>query len=129
METEAKIKVDQYNYQQAKKILQHIGLDYSQAINLFNEMIIFQKGLPFEYKYPNAETLKAMEEARNMDGDFISIDELSKAQYAFRAGDLSANRPSGNNNYAFGLCPKGASSRSPGLDSQRLAYPGSIERK
>ena len=78
METEAKIKVDQYNYQQAKKILQHIGLDYSQAINLFNEMIIFQKGLPFEYKYPNEETLKAMEEARNMDGDFISLDESSK---------------------------------------------------
>jgi antitoxin component of RelBE/YafQ-DinJ toxin-antitoxin module len=41
-------------------------------------MIVFNKGLPFEIKIPNDETLQAMEEARNLDGDFVTLDEFKK---------------------------------------------------
>ncbi len=45
---------------------------------MFNSMIVFNKGLPFEIKIPNDETLQAMEEARNLEGDFVALDEFKK---------------------------------------------------
>ena len=78
MKTQTTIRVDQNNYTQAKAILKYLGLSYSQAINMFNSMIVFTRGLPFEIKIPNDETLQAMEEAKRLDGDFITIDEFKK---------------------------------------------------
>ena len=63
---------------QAKEILKYLGLTYSQAINVFNNMIVCHKGLPFEIKIPNDETLAAMSEAELLKGDFVSIDDFVK---------------------------------------------------
>jgi antitoxin component of RelBE/YafQ-DinJ toxin-antitoxin module len=41
-------------------------------------MIICHKGLPFEVKIPNDETLTAMEEAKMLKGDFVSIADFKK---------------------------------------------------
>jgi DNA-damage-inducible protein J len=78
MKTQTTIRVDQNNYTQAKVILKYLGLSYSQAVNIFNSMIVFNKGLPFEIKIPNDETLQAMEEAKKLDGDFVTLDEFKK---------------------------------------------------
>jgi len=78
MKTQTTIRLDQDNYTQAKIILKYLGLSYSQAVNIFNSMIVCNKGLPFEVKIPNDETLCAMEEAKNLDGDFVTIDEFKK---------------------------------------------------
>ena len=78
MKTQTTIRVDQNNYTQAKAILKYLGLSYSQAINIFNSMIVFTRGLPFEIKIPNEETLQAMEEAKRLDGDFVTIDDFKK---------------------------------------------------
>jgi DNA-damage-inducible protein J len=78
MKTQTTIRVDQKNYVQAKDILKYLGLTYSEAINIFNNMIVCHKGLPFEVKIPNDETLSAMEEAKRLDGDFVSIDDFKK---------------------------------------------------
>jgi len=78
MKTQTTIRVDQNNYTQAKAILKYLGLSYSQAINMFNSMIVFTRGLPFEIKIPNDETLQAMEEAKRLDGDFVTIGEFKK---------------------------------------------------
>ncbi len=78
MKTQTTIRVDQNNYTQAKAILKYLGLSYSQAINMFNSMIVFTRGLPFEIKIPNEETLQAMEEAKRLDGDFVTIDDFKK---------------------------------------------------
>ena len=78
MKTQTTIRVDQKNYQQAKEILKYLGLTYSQAINVFNNMIVCHKGLPFEIKIPNDETLAAMSQAEKLNGDFVSIDEFAK---------------------------------------------------
>ena len=72
MKTQTTIRVDQENYLQAKEILKYLGLSYSQAINVFNNMIVCHKGLPFEIKLPNDETLAAMSEAEHLKGDFVS---------------------------------------------------------
>ena len=78
MKTQTTIRIDQNNYEQAKLILKYLGLSYSQAVNMFNSMIVFNRGLPFEIKIPNDETLQAMEEARNLNGDFVTLDEFKK---------------------------------------------------
>jgi len=45
-------------------ILQALGLSLTEAITLFFKMIKLNRGLPFEVKIPNEETLAAMEDAR-----------------------------------------------------------------
>jgi DNA-damage-inducible protein J len=78
MKTQTTIRLDQKNYTQAKEILKYLGLSYSQAVNMFNSLIVLNKGLPFEIKIPNDETLQAMEESQELDGDFVTLDEFKK---------------------------------------------------
>ena len=78
MKTQTTIRVDQENYLQAKEILKYLGLTYSQAINVFNNMIVCHRGLPFKINIPNDETLAAMSEADQLTGDFVSIDDFVK---------------------------------------------------
>jgi DNA-damage-inducible protein J len=78
MKTQTTIRVDQDSYIQAKTILKYLGLSYSQAINMFNSIVVCNKGLPFEIKIPNDETLKAMEEAQGLNGDFVNLSDLGK---------------------------------------------------
>ncbi len=75
--TQTTIRVDKENYTKAKEILAKIGLNYSQAISVFNNMIVLNKGLPFELKLPNHDTIQALEELENRDGKtFKNVDEL-----------------------------------------------------
>ena len=69
MKTQTTIRVDQNNYTQAKLILKYLGLSYSQAVNMFNSMIVCNKGLPFEIKIPNdltSRTLKKSEVGKEL---------------------------------------------------------------
>lgn len=76
MKTQTTIRVDRENYAQAKEILKYLGLSYSQAINIFNSMIVSKKGIPFELKIPNDVTLHAMNEAKELDGEFVTLEDL-----------------------------------------------------
>jgi len=58
-----------------ERILDTLGLSCSEAINLFFRQVKLQKGLPFDVKIPNKETLKAMHEVNEGHG-------LVKAQNA-----------------------------------------------
>ena len=49
MKTQTTIRVEE-SYHQAKEILSQIGLNYSRSISVFNNMIVLNKGLPFELK-------------------------------------------------------------------------------
>ncbi len=77
MKTQTTIRVDELNYQLAKEILAKIGLSYSQAISVFNNMIVMNNGLPFDVKIPNKETQKALKELQNREGKiFKNADAL-----------------------------------------------------
>lgn len=76
--TQTTIRLEEQNYKKAKNILKYIGMSYSQAVNMFNHMIVLNKGLPFEAKIPNNETLKAMKEAIELDGEYITLDDLKR---------------------------------------------------
>ena len=71
--TQTTIRLEEHDYKEAKDILKYIGMSYSQAVNMFNRMIVLNKGLPFEAKIPNEETLKAMKEA--MEG--VNLEEIT----------------------------------------------------
>ena len=77
MKTQTTIRVDEKSYRQARDILDEIGLNYSQAISIFNKMIVLNRGLPFELKIPNNDTLKALNELEKREGkSFANVDEL-----------------------------------------------------
>jgi DNA-damage-inducible protein J len=46
----------------AEKILHKLGLNASQAINAFYAQIVHVRGIPFELRLPNEETIAAMKE-------------------------------------------------------------------
>ncbi|MBU5575470.1 MAG: type II toxin-antitoxin system RelB/DinJ family antitoxin [Candidatus Aenigmarchaeota archaeon] len=58
------LRVDKKNYEEAKEILNRLGLNVSQAFNIFIAMVKEHRGLPFELKLPNEKTRKVIKEAR-----------------------------------------------------------------
>ena len=75
--TLATIRIEDKNYFQAKEILNKMGLTYSQAINVFNNMIVLNNGLPFEVKIPTEDTQKALDELSSEKGKkFKNTDAL-----------------------------------------------------
>ncbi len=75
--TRTTVRVDEENYLKARDILSQIGLNYSQAVSVFNNMIVLNKGLPFELKIPNSQTRQALHELEVRDGKtFDNVDEL-----------------------------------------------------
>lgn len=49
----------------AELVLSRIGISPSEAINVFYRRIALDKGIPFSLNVPNAETRKAIEDARD----------------------------------------------------------------
>lgn len=47
-----------------EKLFNSLGLTVSEALNLFLNQADLRQGLPFAVEIPNAETLKAIEDAR-----------------------------------------------------------------
>jgi len=75
--TQTTIRVDEETYLKAREILSQIGLNYSQAVSVFNNMIVLNKGLPFELKIPNSQTRQALHELEIKNGKtFDNVDEL-----------------------------------------------------
>ncbi len=66
--------------QEVEAILAQLGISTTQAITMFFEQIRLKRGIPFELKIPNAETLSAMEDARlNRNLESVTLEQL-KAQ-------------------------------------------------
>ena len=68
---ESDLKVD------VEVILKNLGITATQAITVFYQQIKLNNGLPFEVSIPNAQTKKAIEDARaGIDAEIITLDEL-----------------------------------------------------
>ena len=66
------LRLDEEAFLEAKKILKSLGMNFTEAVNVFTNMVVQEKGLPFQVKIPNKETLEAMQEVEN------SISEQNK---------------------------------------------------
>lgn len=63
--------------EKAERIFHQLGLNQTDAINLFYRQVVLQHGLPFSVKVPNATTRAAIEEARRGEGQqHASLDDL-----------------------------------------------------
>lgn len=58
-----KVRIEADLKQQAEEILNDLGMTTSQALHIFVHQLVLHKGLPFEVKIPNPETLQAMKDA------------------------------------------------------------------
>jgi DNA-damage-inducible protein J len=76
------IRLEEEDYKQAREILEYVGMSYAQAINMFNRMVVLNHGLPFEAKIPNKKTIAAMKEAKELSGEFTTLDALKSERAA-----------------------------------------------
>jgi len=60
------IRVDDDIKEQATQALTAMGLSVSDAVRLFLHRVVVEQAFPLELKVPNAETLAAMQESRDM---------------------------------------------------------------
>jgi len=71
------LRIDEKSLIEAKVILKSLGMNFTEAVNVFTSMVVQSKGLPFEVKIPNRDTAKVIKEAReNQNVDDFSFDEI-----------------------------------------------------
>jgi DNA-damage-inducible protein J len=65
------IRIDEKTKKEAVELLDGLGLNLSDAVNIFLRQIILQGGIPFAIKYPQPkpELTEAMEEAVQISRD------------------------------------------------------------
>ena len=65
------IRIDENTKKQAMELLEGLGLNLSDAVNMFLKQVILHDGIPFEVKYPQfkPEVIEAMEEAKRISRD------------------------------------------------------------
>ena len=72
------LRLDEDVFIEAKQILKSLGLNFTEAVNIFTNMVVQEKGLPFEIKIPNKDTLKAFKELEDGETQPITLDELKE---------------------------------------------------
>lgn len=67
-EAKLSVRLDSELKDDVEKILKNLGISASEAVSLFFAQIRLRKGLPFEVKIPNQETIQALRQTqRNKD--------------------------------------------------------------
>jgi len=62
--TQTSLRLDEKKLTEAKQILADLGLNFSEAVNIFTNLIVAKQGLPFNVTLPNKETQAAMRDVR-----------------------------------------------------------------
>lgn len=77
MKVQTSMRIEEATFNEAKAILASLGMNFTDAVNIFVSMVVQTKGLPFEVKLPNDATIKAMQEVREgKNVDDFKIEEL-----------------------------------------------------
>ena len=81
LDATVRARIDVDLKEDVEKILSEIGLSTSQAIGMFMKGIKRERGIPFELKIPNEETLEAMKEIDEGITEKVTLGQLkSEAQ-------------------------------------------------
>lgn len=85
-QTVEQVQIDSAIKERVMPLFSELGLDMSEAVNIFLHQCLLHGGLPFSVELPHfsAETLEAMAEARRISRDpsvksYASVEELKKA--------------------------------------------------
>ena len=69
-------RIDPHLKQDVEEILSQIGMTTSQAINIFMNSVRRERGIPFELKVPNKETIEAMRDVEEGRTESVTFEEL-----------------------------------------------------
>jgi DNA-damage-inducible protein J len=78
LDATVRARIDSDLKNEVEAIFHELGLTTSQAITLFLKKVKIERGIPFELKIPNETTIKAMNEAKNLEGEICSLEEFIK---------------------------------------------------
>ena len=70
------LRLDEEAFLEAKIILKSLGMNFTEAVNVFTNMVVQERGLPFEVKIPNKETLEAMHEVEEKKTKKVTLKQL-----------------------------------------------------
>jgi len=63
-----------------EQILSQLGITTTQAITMYFEQIKMSKGIPFQLKIPNVETVEAMKDARmNENLEEVTLEQIKQS--------------------------------------------------
>ena len=85
--TPTQIRIEENTKKQAVELLEGLGLNLSDAVNMFLRQVILRRGIPFDVAYPEdvwefrPEVIETMEEAKRISRDpnvkgYTDINEL-----------------------------------------------------
>ncbi len=70
-------RVDLKSKEQAKVIIDQLGLNMSKAIEMFLRQVVLNRGIPFDIKLPNQDTINARAELEAGGGKvFSAVEDL-----------------------------------------------------
>ncbi len=78
-------RIDERIKEEASAILGAVGLTVSDAVRMMLMKTVAEKALPFDPLIPNAETIKAMQAAR--DGDLVTAGSIDALMADLNADD------------------------------------------
>ena len=58
------MRIDAEKFMEAKQILAQLGMNFSEAVNIFTSLIVANQGLPFDVVLPNEESKSVMTDIR-----------------------------------------------------------------
>lgn len=74
--TQMQIRLEPELKEESERILAQLGLKPTEYIRMALRQLVYQKGLPFEVRVPNAETVEAIREPRSQRKHELSAAEL-----------------------------------------------------
>ena len=76
--TTIQARIDPKTKREAANILRRLNISLSEAVAMYLRQIIFHRGIPFDLRLPNKETLRALKELETGVGlkKFDSVDDL-----------------------------------------------------
>ena len=78
LDATVRARIDSNLKKDVEAIFKDIGINTSQAINIFLKKVQRERGIPFSLKIPNETTINAMNEAQNNEAEMISLDDLKR---------------------------------------------------
>lgn len=73
------LRLDAEKLSEAKQILSQLGMNFSEAVNIFTSLIVAKQGLPFEVALPNADTKAAMLDVRAKNNlETLTLEQLQR---------------------------------------------------
>jgi DNA-damage-inducible protein J len=72
------LRLEEETFVEAKEILKTLGMNFTEAVNIFASMVVQERGLPFDVKIPNEKTLKSMQEAKDGVGEMVDLEAFKK---------------------------------------------------